>query len=414
MYTIHDLLVRRKSDWESISFDTIRVVDLLIGYDSVLMVLSPGIGNTQRQQYDLKNFNQVFLVDGTVRLVDYLASYGGVMPAAITPIKNINYKKKIAYRSIWEIGLSASRYNLSNTVLVQSLNNSPDIIITSTVAFPMPLASLENNVLFTVNGLIAFESYTPTEIHLPGGATLLDRYDNEHLALLDFSALGGFTKIPITANIVSVIQANDDNAIVEVLLPNTILGKTPLFVLNGILHFPYSKDVWIGANTVRFRIRYTDVIAETLNIPQALVTWITPASIPGTGWVVGSVDVIKYLTQGNSAVIVMDTGELSVHKDYLLPTGFAGKFATPYTDNGIVILEDGTIGDYMYTELAKPGSGLTAGLEPVGNELTVTLPKLIKNIKDTAPFTDTLSANTMSLNFMDDTSNAYMLTLYTL
>ena len=105
----------------------------------------------------------------------------------------------------------------------------------------------------------------------------------------------------------------------------------------------------------------------------------------------------------STAFLLIKTDALSVHKDYLLRAGFSNKFTSATIPEGILYLEDGTIGDYTVTSKTA-----------YGHEVTTTTPKLVKAVNDTLAPEAFTSANNASLRFHADDFMAQIVDLYIL
>ena len=402
MYTIKEVLVRLKQEWQAIDYSAATVANLLKTYDAVLVNLTPQ-NSTAVYQYSLKDFVHVYNVATNVLLSTYFTGYTGAMPTAIAPLKTMTNSKRVRYHDIWEFGLQADRGVLSSGVVSANPNYAPDIIISKPAAYPNSLASLHNNLLYVVNGTVFFDTLHADKTYLVNATATLDRGDAQHISVLDFSELGGFQKIDITNHNTEIFSSSPTSAVLLVTLPTSMAGLTPLLIKNGNLHVLDTSYTVISDTIVAIRLNYSAMVGELIHTPTNEVNWVQPTNVLGSGYNLATINPLLYLTSGNSALIFLATNELSIHKEYLLRTDFIGKYTSATIPNGILYLEDGTLGDYTVSSKTS-----------YGYEVSTTLPKITNALKDTSPANLLTGINNATGHFISDNSMAQMLDLYIL
>ena len=401
MYTVSNVLVRKNRRWKNINFNSILISTLILNYTQIYIILIDTATNIENQ-YSLLDFPQIRLVINT-NLTDYFLNYNGAMPQPVVPIKSINNKKSVLYKNIWEFGLQIDRGIVTNTVLISSKNNQPDLIISKPKLYPNELTTLFDKILYLVSGEVIFPSVFNDTVYLKNGGDVLDKNSNKQISIIDFSLLGGFIKVDLTPDILSIFSLDVKSAKISVTLPDSVVGYTPLLVRHGKLHILDNTYFLTDNHSLIISLDYIRIANELLNVNIENINWITPANSEKSAVYVDTIDPIKYLTDGNSALLFLKTNELSIDKYNLARTGFAGDYFTTVIPTGVLLLEDGTIGDYNLTEVTG-----------YGNQVTTTLPKFSTMISDTIPRAKISSLKAISTTKDHTNALATMVNLYTL
>ena len=401
MYNVSNILARKNSVWLTLA-TSVFVADTLKNYDEVLVTITPS-NSVVVSQHSLRLFTGAYHSAVNQTIVDFLLGYSYTLPVALSPIKTLNHRKSVLYSSIWNYGLQVERCSFSSTILTDNINNLPDLVINQVDTQLTPVNTLYNQVLYTVAGRVFFEHLVDDRAYLMNASIYLDYYQSQHISIIDFSALGGFDRYVCTTENCTVIHETEDHALVTMVLPVSIKGKTPLLILNGILRILDDHYVVIDDTKIAITLPYTELLTEVAMLPVNSLGWIQATNVEHTGYNLDSLNPLAYLTTGNSAIIVLDTGELSIVREPLLKTGFTGRYTLPYIPTGILYLQDGSMGDYVVSSTTD-----------YGNEISTTHPTVLRALKDTTPFSKMRGVNNSTLSFPDTNSRAEMVTLYTL
>ena len=422
MYTISLVLAKLNRTWSNVDFSTITINTLLNNYDLVLITLNNGIINTQ---YSLNAFTTINGLNNNVTLISFFNNYNGVLPTPITPSKSLTNANYVVYNSLWFFGLIANR-TLYNSSSPPNIYNQPDLIITPNVRFQNTLSSILNKVLLLVNGLVVFPTYNSTNqsIYLLGASSILDRYSNQQLSIIDFSAIGGFTNVILTTSNTSIHSSTTTGAIVYITLSSPITGFTPLFIRNGKLKILDNSYSVISPTVIAIKINYRSILDDLIDMNASDVNWINSSNLHHEGFLIDSVNVLNYLTTGTSSIVLLNTSELCINITNLFPTGLVNEYVLANPPTGILYLQDGTIGDYVSNEITDYGTAITTTgpklLKPVKNLTPNTGSFVYNGIQTPANYnvpyasTYTLGVNNTSLSKQSDTSYATIIDLYIL
>lgn len=457
MYTVKEILIRIPNQW--LVGDRYATISSLLSRSPYILITLFNPGSSVTTQYQLNLFPGIYTLDPTVTVADYFSTYSGNLPSNQMNIQTLGKVNYVSYNDLWDYGLIANRVSSSNVALNDHYYNLPDITITPGKHFSSSLSSLTNNVLFLVNGIMPNTVYNPTSVLLKNASQLLDIYQDSNLAVLDFSAVGGFQNIPMTEQNLEVHTQSNTNAVIYFTVP-TITG-TPALVVNGRLHVFNDIYTVINSTTIAITLNYKSLIKEAYTLtaqymPQyvdygyvntnyvttdnSLLSWIQSADNLGGGYNIQSIDPVAYLTQGNSALLMLNTTELSyltlqleqttIESRYPLPlytkTGLIpddnqyviqnytadgytqsnnGLFNTNQLTNGILIEKDGSIMDYKV--ISNDGF--------LGISIMTSKPKMMRTLIDTIPIdVTTRGVNCAALDHPSQSSPAILKYLYTI
>lgn len=402
MYLIKEILVRLNRTWSILDQTTDSIPYLLNKYHVILVTLGSS-DNQLVTQYSLRDVHNIGAVDHSISIHAFFTSYTGALPAAIKPIKSLSNVKTVKYSSVWDSNLSANRGRYIPNQLQENLNYTPDIAITPTSKQVNSLQALSDKLLFLINGRVFFSTLTNHAIYLLNGYDYINQCKPQHIALLDFSALGGYQHIPLATHQLTLFSGTTENSVVNVTLDNIdMAGKTLLLVLDGQLHILDETYAYINSSTIQVRLNHERVIANHINDRNVIVNWCQPANLSGQGFNPKSVDAVTYLNN-TGHLLLIDTDELCINTVPLLRTGMPGRFSFKDIPNGIMLYENGEIGDYSITSATSYGVELSTSLLVNG-----------KRLADTVPEDKLLGINNANLITPDYTGAAIMVNLYTL
>lgn len=336
------------------------------------------------KQFNLFDFPNIRKLDPTTRLHDYFYSYNGYLPLEITPKLNPLNPKKVTYHDLFIFGLDAERTINDNSVIVRNPNHLPDIKLSRKPHFPNSFQSLSTKVLYTLNGSIVFPTIVNDTALIDHGAVILDRFKEQHLGVIDFSQIGDFQLVRFNDQNTMIVSQANHKVIVKTTLVGNLKNYTVLLILDGRLHVLNNRYEILSSTEIGIRLDYFSMIDGLKNTNVKTITWINAVDNLGNGYDLSTIDPLKYLTDTYSGILLLPTTALCIKETSLQRTGFVGRFGASEVPTGIVFLEDGTIGDYLVTEVTH-----------YGHEVAVSKPKLLNDLKRTLvePIGDTPNPN---------------------
>lgn len=402
MYTLKEILVKTNYRWSIITNNNTPILTLLNNHSQILVKLFNSETSTI-SQYDLKAFTNIRHLTDNLPLALYIKYCDELVPAPLTTIKDIKKPKRVNYTDIWKAGLNIAMGNFNDVILGASYNK-PDLVVSKANTTITDFNNLLANVLFTVNGSIFFDHFKNNYCYLKKAGAYLNYFDTKHVSVIDFTAIGGITKRIITEDNASIFSSTEEETIIHVTTSETLNNKIILLVANGKLHILNGIYKVITDNKLAIRIKHNQVINELVNIPKNAVNWINRTSNHSNGWNLSTLDILAYITQGNSGIVILNTNALAIKELPILRTDFVGRYRIPrdIPDNAVMFLQDGTIAEY--TAVSKTGYGTL---------LASTRAKIKNALKDTAaPLPRGVNCTTTT--FASDPDVSKMVDLYIL
>lgn len=149
-----------------------------------------------------------------------------------------------------------------------------DLVINS------PTETLDN-ALVAVNGYFHKTTLYGGELFVGGGYANMKRAGVTETALVDTTALGGHTTIPITADMVHNIGAIPLSRAAKIVLPsgNTFANKTAMLVIHGRLFMLNQAYQIISPDTMKINMNQIDLVHMITHHP--LTKWTRNYRLPG-------------------------------------------------------------------------------------------------------------------------------------
>ena len=196
---------------------------------------------------------------------------------------------------------------------------------------------LQANALFAVNGLIHKSDYTEQGIMLYDGGRTVTKGNDNRVTVLDFSALGGITLLPITNAMIrspkSTIKLEDS---LYIDLPETLEGKSVFIVLGGILYPLNSAFDMVSSTRVRLTLKYYDLVEWFMDNYTKMDLSALPMTLDandGAKFVEGEFHTDAFvravLTMSQTFFVILPTTGITVEKVRLNETDQPGLYRTP-------------------------------------------------------------------------------------
>lgn len=130
---------------------------------------------------------------------------------------------------------------------------------------------LQNNALFTVNGLIHRSDISDVGVVLYQGGRTITRFNDNRVGVLDFSTIGEFEILPIEDNMIKAVSPEIGfNDVVYFDLPVSLEGKTIFIVLGGVLHALDNVLDVVGSNRVKINFKHHNLLDQFYNTYKVL------------------------------------------------------------------------------------------------------------------------------------------------
>lgn len=374
MYTLVNITVRLKREWLTLEVNHQLIKDLLFNYgDSFINVLEDD--NTIYTQFNIKDLLNVHSILPTIYIDDYINNFDGILTPEVSAAeqRGLDKVRRITYHAIWDLDLTTNRgFYTPAPSENDPIHYFPDIKITKAEGQVNTLANLNDKLLFMVNGRVFFHTLLDEEAWLIGATAELDKGFDKQISALDFTYIGGYERIIFEIGDVALRSKTDSTSVVTITSSVSLKDKTPLLVIDGRLLLMDDTYQTISDTKIRATIQHDRLVALAEHRDAASLGWVLPATIDGIGYDLSTVDIVAALTNGRSGIIIVDTDALCIFKQTVGRTGFRGRYEFYRLPDGILQLEDGTIGDYVVTSTSS-----------FSVEISTTEPHSIQRISDT-------------------------------
>lgn len=196
----------------------------------------------------------------------------------------------------------------------------------------------------------------------------------------------------------------DDNTLVvtkeDLLRLYKKISKAVFIIVGGLL-YPLEKGYSIGDDgLIQVRIEHKKIIGFA-DDPILERDWIYPANERYLGFDMNSLDIEKYLTRGDSAILTIDNDRVAVNEEFLQTSGFNNEYLHYRAPQGILYQCDGSIGEYVVSDWDYDLVSLS-----------VTPPRMIDNISNTIHSTQITNMHNINTPQVKTRRSAKMIDYY--
>lgn len=370
MYTVEQIIGRIGESWVNIPDENDQWdIDQLVEKDEVFINVTHSTTSGE-VQIDLDEIPDLYL-NLNMRLDNYLATFANptITEVAAENTRSLVRPKSIKYYDIWDFGFDVHRALAAPIGLERTHLHLPDLRIDKGRTPQATPVSYLNSVIFLVNGRMIVPEVIDDLVYLPDGYNIMQiTPETQQVGVIDYSEVGGFTQEVITEDmIVDTIYQDDYKTTLRVKIDLENPSEfTTYLAINGRLYL--SNFRVLDDEHYSITVEHKHAIAQAL-LPAELTNWVEPAGAPGT-YLIASVDAAKYITQGNSFFIHVPQRSLGVLKEDLHRTDVPGFYEHYRVPQGILVLEDGSIGHYKVNGVEREACSIMT-TQPLWDELLI-------------------------------------------
>ena len=329
----------RIANW--LSVENGNILTILTTYPEV--IVSVRLESSVIKQYYLKDMVSVIPYLNEELVDIYIDRFSGTI--AELPFMDFANPRTIKYGKLKESGLSAQRSFAGNSRLGETIRSYvPDIEILTNGNIHHNAIHMERSLLFLVNDQIFFQKHISGRVFLCDVENAIDKQQQAHIAILDFSAVNGFTISRLT-NTNSYIFAVKESYI-TVHMANSANGtNSQVAILFGRIYFGY-QFYRIDNDTLAIEIPFS-LVTEYLTSLNFLPNWIRKH--PNSNeYDFSNMDMISALSATTSGIININA-ELFIESNKLASSGISNTYSlinSTFT-NGIALKDNGRLTDYV-------------------------------------------------------------------
>lgn len=197
-------------------------------------------------------------------------------------------------------------------------------------------SDLHLQCLFTINGLVMPTTYHKYGCRVKNAGDIVRKSGHFSGGILDFSAIGTITQIPLTKD--NVFKVSDDHTYFDQLVINTrvnLTNKTVGIVIGGHLHVLDGVVRVIGdtAITVNLRnSRYVERVLETQNALDLEMMGLEDIESQSVmSHVTSDEAILKYITSPYSFLVIFNNSEMFVDTAGVSQSAKMGSYVVPDT-----------------------------------------------------------------------------------
>lgn len=401
MYTLLELTSKVNLEWVVIPDRHIKISEVLTKHaDSFINVTNLDTDTTE--QFNVRAINNIGAYTDQY-LDDWIDSYIYNLGTPVVKSRSISRPNKVTYSNLFDLGLTANRSSFEYSASdIAPLQSEIDIAITPVDSQLNNMELLESKYMYLVNG-----SVQPTVTHANTtyllNATRLLADSHQQLSVIDFTAVGGYSKLSIKLDQVKVHSRTDTSTTLHVTLAEPLADVSPILVVNGKPWLHLKGYRFISDTLLVVVVNHLDVISNIRGYTADELPWVSSANLRGDGWNVASLDARLLLADPSSWLALVPGRSLSIYQNYVNRTTIPGRYTYPIIPNGVLLDSNNNVLDYV----------VSAG-NMTEVELSTTLPRSTRLLSGTVKSNQLTSVSNSSAVDLDLNRDMRLVSLYTL
>lgn len=357
MYTFVSSIAKKDGNWENIDISGITIYNLKNTYDDFRVVIRDNLENRFEVRYpDIESFlmtgNELRTI---IQAINDISESSLIKRDQITSLADVG---AVRQRDIFDYDINVARGNhLYSADSVIPVNADIDILITSSYApaLPQSTQSLFRNCLFSVNGYIYPTVLVDDRLYIVGASSELNRANGFTISVIDFTELGGITIHRIDEN--SIKSKNRTMDIdrqyltkVSLSVPDDLIGKHIIPILAGHPVLREAQYTLLDKGIISLDIDHVGTLKNLMRRPAEKRRKYIDPSININAASAMAFDAKKYLSAGDTMLVVINDKETCKRTEKLYNDGLPGQYSLYRFPNGIIQMEDGSIMNYVVNE----------------------------------------------------------------
>lgn len=389
MFTIVSTLCSKDSVWSYADTETWSVSQLLNDNDDFIINVVE-IAAVVPVVYSVRRKEVVEYLDTPQRRLSSVSNAIRTLPATYVNENNFEIDfsnvRHLKYRDVGDMDIvfepASFYFGVENDV---PHGTKTDIIVDTTQRSLLTKETINNRCLFTMDGTIREHTVINDMLYIRNIRESIT--DTSVFGILDFSEFESVSIHKITTDntrlaLRTVGEGSAFRTDFAVKLPVDVTNKSVMVVSGGYLHFNDSTYSKLSSDVVKVEVLHSLAIKRMLRRPlherQRYCNFEADLSSVSRHRFTAE----KYLTAGDSYVIVFDNNDVIRLKTLLTATGLPGSYEFSRLPGGVIFSEDGRIFEYRVTETTRGGYSIIS-----------TVPRLVEqNIDKTiTPARDTIA-----------------------
>lgn len=354
MYTLIRTHARNQYHWTPIEAGNLTLSELKKGYGRIrLYVESVSGGQFQIELHTL--YNRISPADFGRTVNNWLLMIDDTYLTLNPPGVPLDKVGSLGYHDIWDypLNISMGNHQYGEGVDVPA-GSDDDLMLSDLVSGSGVMAKLSEFALFSVNGRIVEHRRLGNRLALINARRHLsaNNYLSQCVSVMDFSEISTLEWLPISGGNSIVLNRSENDVLshickLRITSPIDLANKTVLLVLDGYPHFIDQTVRVMDGSTVIITLNLRQIGERMVKDGQAYWVGANGLNVRNSGIDVETLDGFKYATSGTSALVILDSDDVNRFTRPAGRTDILGVYTYPHTPKGMLLLEDGTLVDYL-------------------------------------------------------------------
>lgn len=354
MYNFIRSFTKNNRAWVDNDLSAMTLADIIANYDDV-RIIADFQGGKEIQIRVSSNKNTFMGHTQTDTLSQFLNSFTSDDLATMSPFGSLANAKCVDTIDLFQLPLESWRGNSSygegQTV---PLGDQTDIAIRSTYDSTSVYSTenLQKNNIIAVNNTIVDTVMVDDVMFIKDGWRRTQLDNANIFTAIDFTDVGGIDKYSLSDITLTALTRNANdlaNGItrVKATLPESMAGKTPILVIDGIFHLFDETYKEHSVYDIVINVHHIQATLQQVLRDRDPVGYINAGNVNEDGFDVDTFDPLAYLRDTVSMVVVIDNDDISILREMVGKTLIPNEYNHYRAPRGITVFEDKTYAPYM-------------------------------------------------------------------
>lgn len=358
MYNFIRSYTKKNKEWtlHDVSNETLDFIDGV--YESVRIVATQDADVTEFEIHMNDLRMELFLVDKTQTVLEWLASYSEpVLPTRMS-VKRLKDVRNVKFTDISGYNLTIKAGNhLYAEGITSPKNSDHDLECYSELPEydARSMRNLGDNSVIAVNGHICKTTFSNGRLWALDASTYVKADTAPVFSVIDFTDIGGCEKVYLNNDNTKIALRSLDEerryltrAVVDTGI--SMQGKTPVIVIDGHLYIGNDTIKPISDTEVVIDVSHPTVLSKANDHTIERLGFVDSPNARENGLNLLTMDVSKLLTETDSFVILINTSELCVQREKLEVTNIEGFYTHYRAPTGLCMFENGRLAPYQIND----------------------------------------------------------------
>lgn len=322
MYTITATYIRDNYAWSETDV-TSETLKTLLGYQDVRISLTWD-SDIEEDFFFSVNRTLILNSDQTLTLTDWVATLGQGALTVTEKARGLVDVNCVTTYNLFEMVTAIEPNNIlygEGVEIPEGFDVDLRFQGDETLGSQYSTENIASNCLASVNGLIYPIEVSGDWAYIRNAVAQLRLNDYTSVMMIDFTAVGGLTVIPITTeNSTSLVKSTAADRPLTNVRIDLGMGATeqvPLVVADGYLNVLNGTYKLVEGDQLIFTVDHFTALKRASEKAKYTRNWVDPANLQGNGLIVSSFDATKFMTDTCSFVVLINNKDIAVKREKL-------------------------------------------------------------------------------------------------